>query len=489
MSEQEQEKSKRRRRTASKNGSSAQPAEPTVVLDPGALELVDLEAADQELSATLPVSLDAEAVKLVDTATEFASSGTLPVALDSAAVQLVDADVAPQTSPAKLPATLDSAAVQLVDTAEESTPVAVRNISVGPAGASHTRIDSLLAALESEIRSMPTNDEERQSAIAEVVGLIRGSVTRWPKKVVETAMAALKSNINSDYLDADFWKGIGLVLRYQLDANVDSLRRRWRGDYAVDEFGLDYDILELARPLLTFMYTKYWRVEAIGVENVPENGRALLVCNHSGVLPWDGAMVGMALQQDHPTPRVLRNLHLSWFSSIPVLAPLLSRMGQVQALPENAERLLSRDELVGVFPEGLKGVGKLFKDRYKLARFGRGGFVKVAVKTGAPIIPVSIIGSEEIHPNLYNLKPLAKLIGFPYFPITPTFPLLGPLGFIPLPSKWYIVFGEPISTEEYGPDAAEDPLLVSQLSERIRSIIQETILEKLKTRPGVFLGE
>ncbi len=488
MSEQEQEKSKRRRRTAAKNGSSAQTTEQTVVLDPDTIKLVDAEAVGPDLDVTLPVRLEAETVKLVDTATEFAASGTLPVALDSAAMQLVDADVAPDVSADILPTTLDIAAMQLVDAdgAEHTTPVAVRNIS---AGAAHSRIDSLLAALESEIRAMPTSDEERQSAIAEVVGLIRGSVTRWPKKVVETAMAALKSNINSDYLDADFWKGIGLVLRYQLDANVDSLRRRWRGDYAVDEFGLDYEILELARPLLTFMYTKYWRVEASGLENVPEDGRALLVCNHSGVLPWDGAMVGMALQNEHPNQRMLRNLHLSWFSSLPIVAPLLSRMGQVQALPENAERLLNRDELVGVFPEGLKGVGKLFKDRYKLARFGRGGFVKVAIKTGAPIIPVSIIGSEEIHPNLYNLKPVAKLMGFPYFPLTPTFPWLGPLGFIPLPSKWYIIFGEPISTAEYGPDAAEDPLLVSQLSERIRSIIQATILEKLKTRPGVFLGE
>ncbi|HEY1013624.1 MAG TPA: lysophospholipid acyltransferase family protein [Herpetosiphonaceae bacterium] len=390
----------------------------------------------------------------------------------------------------ELPVVLDGDAVKLVDEDEIAVrEVPVSNLGANAQSASHNRIDSLLSALEAEIRSMPAPDEDRSFAVAEVVGLIRESLTRWPKRVIEGVVDTLKANINSDYLDADFWKGIGMVLRYQLDANVDTVKRRFRGDYAVDEFGLDYEFIELARPLLSFMYSKYWRVEAIGLENVPDSGRALLVCNHSGVLPWDGAMVGVALMNEHPSARLLRNLHLSWFSSIPFIAPLLSRLGQVQALPANAERLLERDELVGVFPEGLKGVGKLYKDRYKLARFGRGGFVKVAVKTGAPIIPVSIIGSEEIHPHLFDFKPLAKLLGFPYFPITPTFPWLGPLGLIPLPSKWYIVFGEPIPTEEYGAKRAEDPLLISQLTEQVRSTIQATIFEKLKARPGVFLGE
>ena len=395
------------------------------------------------------------------------------------------------TEPPVLDATLDSQAVKLVsDAAADSseTPVQVKNI--GPEySPSQERIDGLLAALEAEIRSMPAADEERQSALAEVISLIRASIPRWPKTLLENVVKTLRENINSDILDADFWKGIALVLRYQLEANADMLRRRWRGDYAVDEFGLDYEFVQLAAPLLTFMYRAYWRVETSGLEHVPADGRALLVCNHSGVLPWDGAMVGMSLYLDHPENRILRNLHLSWFSSLPFIAPLLSRLGQVQALPANAERLLERDELVGVFPEGLKGVGKLFKDRYKLARFGRGGFVKVAVKTGAPIIPVAIVGSEEIHPNLYNLKPLAKLLNFPYFPLTPTFPWLGPAGLIPLPTKWYIMFGEPVETAELGAERAEDPLLISQLSDTVRSTIQSMVLEKLKTRPGVFVGK
>ncbi len=440
----EQENPKRRRRARAEEVNGSEPQSP----------------------ATRPVET------MVDVTDAPASADVLPATLDAATVQLVDESAA----------THESAEPALTE-----TPIEVKNLDQ-PATPAQARIDSLLEALEAEIRSMPAADEERQGAIAEVIHLIRASITRWPKKVLEGVVSTLRANIKSDYLDADFWKGIALVLRYQLDANVDMLRRRWNGDYAVDEFGLDYELVQLTIPLLTFLYRKYWRVEARGLEHVPDDQRALLVCNHSGVLPWDGAMVGAALYFDHPAGRILRNLHLSWFSSLPFVAPLLSRLGQVQALPANAERLLERDELVGVFPEGLKGVGKLFRDRYKLARFGRGGFVKVAVKTGAPIIPVAIVGGEEIHPNLYNVKPVAKLLGFPYFPITPTFPILGPLGLIPLPSKWYITFCEPIETAHLGSERAEDPLLISQLTEQVRSTIQSTILEVLKERPGVFVG-
>ena len=477
----EEQAPKRRRSPSKKAKAHAESSNgaPTVTPDNEAVVALSLGATVGDLSESVATLADTTPLVFDNDPETESAPVELPVAFNAEAVKFVATPAsAAETTSEPLPVVLNDE-LKLVNAEAAPTVVSEAN----------ERIDSLLAALEAEIRAMPAADTERQSAVAEVVNLLRQSVTQWPKKVIEGAIATLKTNINSDYLDADFWKGIGLVLRYQLDANVDTIKRRWRGDYAVDEFGLDYEFVELAKPLLTFMYRKYWRVEASGLENVPNDGRALLVCNHSGVLPWDGAMVGMALMNEHEAGRLLRNLHLSWFSSLPVIAPLLSRLGQVQALPANAERLLNRDELVGVFPEGLKGVGKLFKDRYKLARFGRGGFVKVAVKTGAPIIPVSIIGSEEIHPQLLNIKPLAKLLNFPYFPITPTFPWLGPLGLIPLPSKWYIVFGEPISTAQYGPDAAEDPLLVSQLSEKVRSTIQATILEKLKNRPGVFFGE
>jgi 1-acyl-sn-glycerol-3-phosphate acyltransferase len=163
----------------------------------------------------------------------------------------------------------------------------------------------------------------------------------------------------------------------------------------------------------------------------------------------------------------------------PVLGSLARKTGQTLACTADAERLLSAGELVGVWPEGFKGVGKPFKDRYKLQRFGRGGFVSAALRTGVPIIPVSVVGAEEIYPKIGDLKPLARLLGLPYFPVTPTFPLLGPLGAIPLPSKWYIEFGEPIRTDEHDPADADDPMVVFNLSDQVRETIQQSLYRRL----------
>nr|WP_255604538.1 lysophospholipid acyltransferase family protein [Oscillochloris sp. ZM17-4] len=236
------------------------------------------------------------------------------------------------------------------------------------------------------------------------------------------------------------------------------------------------------------MYQTWWRVKSYGLEHVPAEGRAMLVSNHSGVLPWDGAMISSAVATEHPVrpDRVVRSLHLHWFSTLPFIAPALAATGQVPGLPENAVRLLENDELVCVFPEGLKGVGKLYKDRYKLARFGRGGFVQAALRARAPIVPVAVVGAEEIYPMLYNAESFAKLIGFPYFPLTPLFPWLGLLGTIPLPTRWSITFCPPISTEEYGPRAADDPLTVLSLAEQVRDTIQETIDARLAERTSIF---
>ncbi len=158
------------------------------------------------------------------------------------------------------------------------------------------------------------------------------------------------------------------------------------------------------------------------------------------------------------------------------------------ATEENGVRLLNQEELVAVYPEGYKGVGKLFKDRYRLARFGRGGFVRMALKTGAPMIPVSVVGAEETYISLYRSSTLAKLTGFPYFPISPTFPWFGLLGFVPLPTKWYIDIGEPIPMSEYGPEAADDIVLVSQLTDQVRNVVQDMIFARLAKRRSVFLG-
>jgi 1-acyl-sn-glycerol-3-phosphate acyltransferase len=261
----------------------------------------------------------------------------------------------------------------------------------------------------------------------------------------------------------------------------------WHSD-EVDEFGRDAKFTETIRPLLEFLYTVWWRVEAGGVENVPADGPALVVANHSGVLPWDGVMITLALRHEHPARRECRMLALDMFALLPFLAPALARTGAVRASQDNGERLLRAGEMVGVFPEGVKGVGKRYRDRYKLARFGRGGFVRLALRTSAPIVPCAVVGAEEIHPVMAKADWIGRPFGLPYFPITPSFPLLGPLGVVPLPTKWSIDFADPISTAEYGAEGAEDPILVNRLSEQVRSIIQRMIDGRLARRRSIWFG-
>jgi 1-acyl-sn-glycerol-3-phosphate acyltransferase len=263
--------------------------------------------------------------------------------------------------------------------------------------------------------------------------------------------------------------------------------RRLQGDYQEDEWGFDEEFAEMVLPLFEFLYDRWWRVQARGVENVPAHGRGLLVANHAGILPWDGTMMGVALRRHHPLPRYPRFLALNWAWDLPWISVALRKVGGVVASPYNALRLLDQDELVAVFPEGVKGAGKPFRDRYRLQRFGRGGFVEIALRTRAPIIPVAVVGSEEIYPKIGELPPLARLIGAPYFPITPTFPWLGLLGTIPLPSKWRLEFCKPIETAPLGPAAADDRATVFELSEQVRETIQQKVYENLVARGPAFL--
>jgi len=258
-------------------------------------------------------------------------------------------------------------------------------------------------------------------------------------------------------------------------------------DYAVDEFGFDAQWTESFLPVFMALYRDYWRVETTGVENVPAAGRALLVANHAGVLPWDGTMIKTALFAEHPHPRHVRALVASLFMGMPTLSWFLRRTGQTVGHPDDTRRLLDRDELVLVFPEGVRGTGKTFKERYRLRRFGRGGFVSTAIRARAPIIPISVVGSEEIYPMVGDLRPVARFFGLPYFPVTPFWPWLGPLGMIPLPSKWRIQFHPPIHVEDHPPHAADDQHLVMALSGEVRDTIQEGIYDNLKRRRGVFL--
>lgn len=265
------------------------------------------------------------------------------------------------------------------------------------------------------------------------------------------------------------------------------LRRRVTGEYEVDEFGFDPDLNDnVLMGVLRPLYDKYFRVEVSGIENVPAEGGALIVANHSGTVPVDALMTQVALLDHHPAHRHLRMLAADLVFTLPFVGELSRKMGHTLACNPDAERLLRGGEVVAVFPEGFKGVGKPFSQRYRLQRFGRGGFVSAALRTGVPIIPVSIVGAEEIYPKIADLKPLARLIGLPYFPITPTFPLLGPLGLLPLPTKWHIAFGEPIPTTGYDASAADDPLLVFDLTDQVRETIQDTLYRLLLQRRSVF---
>ena len=265
------------------------------------------------------------------------------------------------------------------------------------------------------------------------------------------------------------------------------VQERMAGDYSVDEFGFDPELTDrvfmaLARPL----YRSWFRVEASGLEHVPDVGGALVVANHSGTVAFDSVMTQVALLDDHPARRHLRMLGANLVFQTPFLGEIARKAGHTLACNPDAERLLSHGEIVGVWPEGFKGIGKPFSDRYKLQRFGRGGFVAAALHTRTPIIPTAIVGAEEIYPMIGNARTVARLLGLPYFPITPTFPWLGPLGMVPLPSKWFIHFGEPIHTEDFPEGAAEDPMLVFNLTDQVREQIQQSLYRLLMKRPSVF---
>jgi 1-acyl-sn-glycerol-3-phosphate acyltransferase len=262
---------------------------------------------------------------------------------------------------------------------------------------------------------------------------------------------------------------------------------RAAGDYEEDDFGFDTEFTERLLPLATLLYRYWWRVDVEGIENVPAQGRGLLVSNHAGAgIPFDGAMIKTAMYLEHSNPRHLRLLVLDWLMGLPWLADLMKQTGQVLASTPNAYELLKRDELIAVFPEGVKGMAKPFSQRYNLQRFGRGGFVRIALRTQTPIIPVAVVGSEEIYPKIANMPFVHKLIGTPFVPMTPLFPWFGVLGLIPLPSKWHIEFCDPIDVSKYPVEAADDRAFVLELSERVRTTIQEHVHANLLKRKTPF---
>lgn len=264
-------------------------------------------------------------------------------------------------------------------------------------------------------------------------------------------------------------------------------RRRLIGQYEVDDFGFDAELTDYVfHPLLRTLYKHWFRTEVLDVANLPADGAALVVANHSGTVPLDALMLCLAIHDEHPAHRYMRLLAADYVFRLPVVSDLARKSGATLACNPDVDRLLHEGQVVGVFPEGFKGVGKHYYERYKLQRFGRAGFVSVALRNRAPIIPVAIVGAEETYPMLGNIKPLARLLGAPYFPVTPTFPWLGPLGMLPLPSKWLIQFGEPIDTAAWA-DHADDPAFVFNLSDQVRETIQGMLHELLKRRPDPFM--
>jgi 1-acyl-sn-glycerol-3-phosphate acyltransferase len=246
----------------------------------------------------------------------------------------------------------------------------------------------------------------------------------------------------------------------------------------------------LDRTLVDFFYHLWFRCEIEGIEHVPASGGALLVSNHSGALPPDAPMIAKAIKEEHPRPRPLHLTVEHFFKGYPGFSMLLPKIGAVPAHPANVHRLLyDEEQLVLVFPEGRKGTEKLFKDRYRLRRFGRGGFVEAAMRARAPIVPVAVVGAEEAAPIFAHVPALQRVTGLLYFPITPTFPhfgLLGMLGY--LPAKFLIRFLPPVPTDDLGDEPWQDKGLVQTIADEVRAGIQEELMDMLGRRRSVWFG-
>jgi 1-acyl-sn-glycerol-3-phosphate acyltransferase len=242
--------------------------------------------------------------------------------------------------------------------------------------------------------------------------------------------------------------------------------------------------------LYEFLYHYWFRVEVEGIENVPSTGGALLVSNHAGALPPDAPMIAKAIKEEHSRPRPLHLTVEHFFKGYPGLAMLVNKLGGVPAHPANVHRLLCDEEqLVLVFPEGRKGTEKLYKDRYRLRRFGRGGFVEAAMRARVPIVPIALIGAEEAMPTFAQVGLLRRLTGLIYFPITPLFPHFGPLlGAAYLPAKFKIRFLEPIPTDQWGERPWDDKGLVQTVAEDVRARIQDALVDLVAHRRSIWFG-
>jgi 1-acyl-sn-glycerol-3-phosphate acyltransferase len=408
------------------------------------------------------------------------SAPTKPVTPAGPAPTVPKASAAPKHRPRPVPkATRPTARVLAREGGRRIEPRPVRPLRPVPDPPSAPG-ERLFAGAESRPRL--ASDASSRPPRPEVVrpGEASRSMAPGVEDLVQAGIAALRAVVAASGVEPD-------EVERQVASTLAFLRRRLTGDFEVDDFGFDEDFTTNAYlPLLRPLYKAWFRVEVRGIENIPAEGGGLVVSNHSGTLAFDSLMTQVGVYDETPTHRHLRMLGADFVFQTPMVSQIARKSGSTLAANADAERLLSSGELVGVWPEGFKGIGKPFSERYKLQRFGRGGFVASAIRAGVPIIPCSIVGAEEIYPMIGNLKTLARLVGAPYAPVTPTWPLLGPLGLVPLPSKWLIEFGVPVQTADLGPGAADDPMLIFDLTDQTRETIQQTLYSLLMQRRSVF---
>lgn len=257
--------------------------------------------------------------------------------------------------------------------------------------------------------------------------------------------------------------------------------QRNQNEFGFDPFGYNPDALKYVLPAAAFLYRDYFRVEVHGIENVPEDGRVLLIANHSGQIPIDGFMIGTSLVLDADPPRVIRSMVERWTATLPFVSWLFPRLGQIVGTPENCRALFDREEAILVFPEGVRGVNKTWSHRYQLAEFGL-GFMRLALEGEVPIVPVGVVGAEEQIISLYNAKRLGAMLGMPALPIGPG-TLLGPLGMIPMPVKYHLHFGEPM-TFSGSPD--DENAVIEDKVEQVKDAIRALLERGLQERNGIF---
>ena len=251
-----------------------------------------------------------------------------------------------------------------------------------------------------------------------------------------------------------------------------------QNEYGYDPFGFNREEAKVAMLVVRWLYRHYFRARVSGIENVP-SGRVMLVANHAGQLPWDGMNIGAAMLFDADPPRLIRSMTDRFVPGMPFVSYLFQRWGQIVGTPDNCRRLLEDEEAIVVFPEGTRGITKPYTKRYQLQDFGH-GFMRLALATRTPIVPVAVVGSEEQAPAI-NLAPLAKVLGLPSFPVMPVFPFVPAL---PLPSRYHLHFGEPQCFVGHPDDDDEQ---IEQLVKHVRLSIESMLRVGLKARKSVYV--